>query len=112
MAESQHARYLNGTFLYKLFNDLLEYGFFEGQAYEVMDSFIEGEYVQQSAMCQRWCEDPSSYPDMIYHLQWRLLQTYALQYIDNHTPNAWFRPCFLAPDAQEKWLEENGAKNV
>lgn len=101
-------RFLRGTFLYKLFNALLEHGMMEVQAYAVMEMFLDGE--KDSAMSQRWLDDPEGYPDVIYNLQWRLLTTYALKYVDEYTPKAWYRPVFLSPAEQEKWLAENGAK--
>ena len=100
--------YPEGTFLRKLANDLAENGMFARQVTEVMEWFMREE--QTSSMADRWLEDPESYPPMIYHLQWRLLCTYALKYIDTTCPKAWFRPVFLSPSEQEKWLAENGAQ--
>lgn len=78
------------------------------QVEDVMTNFIKGE--EDSSMASRWLEDPESYPEILYHLQWRILCTYALKYIDEHAPKAWFRPVFLPPDEQEAWLKENGAR--
>ena len=104
----KHRRFRKGTFLYKLFNALLKHGMLKVQAYAVMDLFINGE--KDSSMAQRWLDDPEGYPEVIYNLQWRLLTTYALKYVDEYAPKAWYRPVFLSPAEQEKWLAENGAK--
>ena len=101
--------YPEGTFLRKLANDLEHNGMFPRQVVDVMAAFFAGE--EHSGMAGRWLEDPDSYPEIIYHLQWRILCTYALKYIDEHAPKAWFRPVFLPPDEQEAWLKENGAKS-
>lgn len=100
--------YPEGTFLRKLANDLEHNGMFQRQATEVMERFIRGE--QGTSMANRWQEDPDSYPEILYRLQWRILCTYALKYIDTTCPKAWFRPVFLSPSEQEKWLAENGAQ--
>lgn len=102
--------YSPGTFLFKLFGDMEANGMFPSQAAAVMDLFIEDQ--RTSSMSSRWYDDPSGYPDMIYHLQWRLLCTYALAYIDANCPKAWFRPVFLPPAEQEEWLKNFGAKDL
>ena len=99
--------YRAGTFLGKLFSDLEANGMSSAMAHEVMKAFTQDQ--DDSSMALRWFEDPDHYPSLIYHLQWRLLCTYALRYIDANAPKAWFRPVFLPPSEMEAWLAANGA---
>lgn len=99
--------YPESTFLRKLAKDLEHNGMMPRQVADVMDTFFTGE--ENTSMAERWLEDPESYPPIVYQLQWRILCTYALKYIDERAPKAWFRPVFLSPSEQEKWLAENGA---
>lgn len=101
-------KYPTGTFLFKLASDLEAHGMLSNQVEDVMTNFIKGE--EDSSMSSRWMEDPDSYPDMIYHVSWRILCTYALKYIDGMQNVPWFRPVFLPPAEQEAWLKENGAR--
>lgn len=101
------ATYAAGTFIGKLFEDLQENGMMPMQADEVMQSFMHDQ--RDSGMRGRWYDDPTGYPPVLYNLQWGLVCTYALKYIDEQCPKAWFRPVFLPPSAQAQWMRENGA---
>lgn len=99
-------KYPSGTFLNSLYGDLLKNGMFDHQATPIMEAFIADQ--RGSGMGSRFFDDPSGYPPVLYQLQWRLLCTYALAYIDEECPKAWFRPVFLPPNEQEAWLAQNG----
>ena len=101
-------KYPAGTFLFKLAADLENYGMLPNQAEDVMALFIKGE--EGTSMASRWMDDPEGYPEVLYNLCWRILCTYALQYIDEMHNVPWYRPCFLGPEAQEAWLKENGSR--
>ncbi len=57
--------------------------------FEAMKSTKENE-----AMSQRWYDDPSDYPSIILRLAIISARHYALIWIDENCPDAWYRPLF------------------
>lgn len=101
-------KYAKGTFLAKLADDLEVHGMLPNQVEDVMSIFVEGE--RDSSMSSRWMDDPEGYPPILYQLTWEMLRIYALKYIDEFAPKAWFRPVFLPPVERDEWLAKERAK--
>lgn len=97
------------TFLSKLRSDLQSNGMFENQALEVLDRMIKAEHEAKGSMASRWNDDVEGYPEGVYTVLWLTCKHYALQYIDDVCPAAWFRPCFLPPAEQEAFIKEQKA---
>ncbi len=90
------------TFLSELQARLEQNGMFESQAKAVIQLMLEDEV--SSIMGQRWTENPDHYPPSLVDMLWVSCSRYALRYIDQHCPQAWFRPCFLPPSEQAAFL--------
>jgi hypothetical protein len=71
---------------------LEENGMFPDQAKTVMDGFIQDP--ASEAMVNRWDDDMSGYPDMMFNILWVSLKDYAYKWLDENLPNAWFKPMF------------------
>ena len=96
---------MSKTFITELKAKLEQNGMFESQAQAVIDLMLEGE--KDSPMNNRWNESPDGYPGMLFNIIWETCRTYALKYIDEKCPLAWFRPCFLPHDQQQEFLKQN-----
>lgn len=93
------------TFITELKALLEQNGMFESQSQDVIDLMLEGE--KDSPMNSRWNKNPEDYPSSIRNIIWETCKHYALVYIDEKHPKAWFRPCFLPHDQQREFLKQN-----
>ena len=83
---------------------LVDNGMFDEQVSAVMDSATTHEMF--SELKGRTHEDESSYPPIMRHICVISIKVVALEYIDEHCPKAWFRPCFLSLAEQKKAIPE------
>lgn len=94
------------NFIEKLERDLEANGMFPDQVQAVMVLFMEDN--NKTSMGQRVYEDVNNYPEMIYNILWLTCKTFALKYIDETCPKAWFRAAFLPPNEQDEYLKSIG----
>lgn len=69
-----------------------ERGMFEDQAKAVVDTVIESD--KNGAMAHRWSDDIEGYPPQMKAVIAASVKAHALRWIDEHCPQAWFRPVF------------------
>lgn len=96
---------------YQLIEQMMrDNGMFEEQIKECMPMMDTHEAL--SEMRGRMHEDQSAYPPMMTNLTLLNAKMVVLAYIDEHCPEAWFRPCFLQPHEQKQFMADANAKRV
>ena len=80
------------TFIENLKKKLAENGMSEEQAEDVMAEVIKHDSL--SDMKQRWKDDVSGYSPAILSSLWIIIKPLALEWIDEHKPEAFFRVMF------------------
>jgi len=75
----------------KLESMLYDYGVFEEQATAIVDKFIADCKVASSVT---WNRPANEYPDVMYAALMTAIKPYALAWIVENAPEAWFRPMF------------------
>lgn len=82
-------------------------GMSEADAYAVIQRMVDADATSPTKVAHRLVEDVGNYSVEFYNILWCILKTYALAYIDEKQPRAWYRPVFLPPVEVSKWMQEN-----
>lgn len=82
------------TTLERLVNMLTERGMSESQAAEVMKDFIPAMNKESGEYRITWERPEHEYPDIMYSLWFQQLKVYALNWLNENKPQAWFKPMF------------------
>ena len=85
-------------------------GMFEESIVEVVKLIPEAEVMKP--MVDRLGERTSNYPPPISKLFILSLNTIALKYVDEHQPQAWYRPMFLPATEQKEFMDEAKSKQT
>lgn len=67
-------------------------GFFEKDVNAVVKNVKAAP--ENEAIAQRWHDDIEGYSPQMVNVLWFTVKRHALEYIDEHCPQAWFRPLF------------------
>jgi hypothetical protein len=92
------------TFAEDLHSWLQTNGMSETQTEAVLAKMLAGE--SENAAKLPLDRVMKGYPEALTYLLRRICAKYALTYIDENCPAAWFRPCFLPQEEQLELLEE------
>ena len=84
------------TFETKLISMLVERGFFDNDAKQVMEE-VKAHKTSES-MTGRWDDDMEGYPPQMLAVLWVSAEISALDWIKANKPKAWFRPLFERVD--------------
>lgn len=76
-------------------NILVRYGMFQQQAQKVMDVAIPKINELSDDYQITWNDDCDVYQDEMYNFLFTMIKKEALEWIDEHIPNAWFRESFI-----------------
>lgn len=75
-----------------LYNHLVERGMFPNQADAVLEKMMQDE--SQQAMAGRWNESTGLYPVGLLVALCVTTNRFAVEWIDEYLPRAWYRPVF------------------
>jgi hypothetical protein len=98
-----YSKGLEMNFLEKIEFELQQNGMPETMAKAVLEAYKAGE--AKTHLATRWHEDVSNYPELLWNLVWVCVKNYALKYIDDHAPKAWFRIVFAPQEEQEAFMQ-------
>ena len=85
------------TILKRLTEQLQQKGMFPDDAQNIMSRAVEQSQNRKSAlypMKSRWDDDAEGYPPQLLAITWVAIKAIALEWIDEHYPQAWYRSMF------------------
>jgi len=83
---------MNDTLKQKCLAYLVSNGMFDNDAEKVFELFIQQD--SQESMKSRWNEDAANYPPSILNLSLMSLKRFALEWINENQPLAWYKAMF------------------
>lgn len=85
------------TFRQKAIELLYSNGMFREDAEKVVQNVIA--HPSNEAMQGRWDDDIAGYPPQMLNVLWFTVKSFAVEWIDENCPQAWFRPLFAGEEA-------------
>lgn len=73
---------------------LTDRGMFDSQADKVLADFIPAMNKESNEYNITWDRPADEYPDIMYSLWFQQLKVYALNWLNENAPEAWFKPMF------------------
>ena len=78
----------NGSIRGQLEKQLFGLGMFEEQARQVLDNMV----ANMPEMAERWNDTWLHYPLQMQPVLWITTKSYALEWVNENLPNAWYKP--------------------
>lgn len=85
---------------------LTERGMSDEQAESVMKDFVPAMNREAGEYHITWDRPASEYPDIMFSLWIKQLQVYALNWLNENKPQAWFKPMFMNAKDREDLLKQ------
>jgi hypothetical protein len=87
-------------------------GMSESEAAKVMETVMADPEFMFGEIKGRWHDHFEDYPPAIDNMIWSNVRVYALKWLEENAPEAWFKPMFYGQEQINEFFKESGRPDL